>query len=65
MKTYQFAPKEWEAFLKFQKHRCPMRYQGFVNRSITVSFTETGIGCVVEVACHCGKQKNISDFSAW
>lgn len=65
LRNYRLNDAELVDLKKFQKHRCSSRFNGRVNRSITVAFTGNSIGTAVEASCHCGKTKNITDYSCW
>lgn len=65
LRTYSLNDAELAALKKFQKHRCPKRHMGRVNRCITVSFTGTSIGTAVVASCHCGALNDITDYGCW
>lgn len=55
-----------DTFLK--EHPCKLwrrRKVRGVKRGESYRFTETGIGCGVDVICACGKEKDITDYGSW
>lgn len=57
--------KKWEA-----EHDKTCRYAkpgstGAIGGRFTFSFTVTSIGIVCKIACACGEEKDITDYSAW
>ena len=66
LSVWRVEGKELAELKRFYRHRCKARtYDGRRNPSVTVSFTSTGIGTAVEVSCHCGLKRNITDYDGW
>ena len=66
MKTLKFELGEKDTaealdFMKEHNEVCPNRgkYQGAIGVSYTFSFTDTSIGCMPKVECHCGESKHL------
>src|SRR3989304_6643768 len=53
--------KKVRDFMKKHSH-CE---RGAIGGATTVSFSPTSIGIVVKVKCHCGKEKDVTDYSVW
>lgn len=45
--------------------KCGHRYCGAIGGRYSVTFTQTGIGCMVQVACVCGKDFDATDYDEW
>lgn len=75
---YEFSmnDREAEAATKWKsEHVCgPARWRfwnavrrarSYPYPSFTYAFTPTGIGVAVTISCHCGSEKNITDYDCW
>lgn len=59
--TFRMNEAEIKKLNKFKK-----KHHEHCRSALTTMFTETGIGCKVEVYCPaCKKKKDISDYSVW
>ena len=59
--TFQLNEVENEKLKKFKR-----KHHKECNSGVTTMFTESGIGCKVEVYCAvCEKKKDISDYNCW
>lgn len=61
-----------EAAKWIKEHKCKIKRDifgrkkvGAIGGEITYSFTPTGVGCIVIVKCHCGKQLDLSHADEW
>lgn len=63
--SFVLEGKELDSYRKFRRHKCTTRRMGEPDPLISVTFTQTGIGTAVEVRCHCGREKNITDYETW
>lgn len=46
----------------YGEHKCPLKIgTGAVGGLLTFSFTPTGVGCSVKIACECGEEIDITD----
>lgn len=59
--TFSLNRVEQRAYDHFAKHRCS-EPKGPL---ISVRFTPVGVGTSIQVECHCGKLKDISDVHSW
>lgn len=58
--------KEQEAYNKFIKKHKNCEFPSSIGGKISLTFTGTGLGDIIEVRCNCcGKTKDITDISNW
>lgn len=54
--------KEW---LTCHKDKCPIKYAGAIGGKYTWCFTDTSLGVISSLKCHCGERIVLTDFEDW
>ena len=49
---------------EFKGHNCDFGYEGAIGGKYTVSFNETNLGHIATAKCACGKEVDLTDYSA-
>lgn len=63
---FEFNEKELDEYNKFVKKHKKCKFNSSIGGKITVKFTGTGLGDIIEVCCNsCGQTKDITDISNW
>ena len=64
--NFTLNEKEQEEYNKFVKKHESCEFPSSIGGKISLTFTGTGLGDIIEVRCNCcGKTKDITDISNW
>lgn len=63
---FKLNEKEEQNYKEFCKEHRGCEFTSTIGGKISITFTPTGLGNIVEVECHaCGETKDITDISNW
>ena len=63
---FELNEKEFGEYNEFIKKHKNCKFNSSVGGKITIKFTPTGLGNIIEVCCNdCGKHKYITDIDNW
>lgn len=63
---FKLNEKEEQNYKEFCKEHRECEFASTIGGKISITFTPTGLGNIVEVKCNaCGETKDITDISNW
>ena len=63
---FELNEKELDEYNEFIKKHKKCKFNSSIGGKITIKFTPTGLGNIIEVCCNdCGKHKYITDINNW